>query len=293
MYSEYGVTLTESQRLSLARALSSKSGITLRLAVGQLSGPHKLMLTKTQINKIARAKASGKGVDIKLSKTQIGKQGGFGPLVGSLLAGIAAPMIGKMFGLGQQGDGMVLPGSRGRGLQLPGTRRGRGKKKRRITMDVTSTFQKMKPLSNFDIEKICKKLKINNFRGVFSKDMLPLIMKGYESVVINIQDYLDGGGTHWVCVYNSPHNKDVLYFDSFGMKPSDVVIKYMKTAGKGVVYNSGHIQNMNSIMCGYWCIYVINELYNGRSFIDILMDFDFNGSKENEKVIRKFARKII
>ena len=121
------VTLTESQKESLARAVSRKSGVTLRLPVGQLSGPHKLMLTKTQINKIARAKASGKGVDIKLSKTQIGKQGGLGPFAASMFAGIAAPTIGKMFGFGQQGKGMVLPGSRGRGLQLPGTRRGEGK----------------------------------------------------------------------------------------------------------------------------------------------------------------------
>ena len=151
-----------------------------------------------------------------------------------------------------------------------------------------------KPLSNFDIEKIVKKLKIKKFRGVFSKDMLPAQMKGNESVIINIQDYLDGGGTHWVCVYNNPDNPDCIYFDSFGMRPSDVVIKYMKTAGKGIVYNSGHIQNMNSIMCGYWCIYVINELlYKGRSFIDILMDFDFNGSNANERMIRDFAREIV
>ena len=77
------------------------------------------------------------------------------------------------------------------------------------------------------------------------------------------------------------------------MRPSDVVIEYMKTANKGVVYNSGHIQNMNSIMCGYWCMFVINELKKGRLFIDILMDFDFNGSDENERTIRKFAREIV
>lgn len=150
-----------------------------------------------------------------------------------------------------------------------------------------------KPLSNFDIEKIVKKLKFYNFRGVFSKDMLPTRMKRNESTIINIQDYLDGGGTHWVCTYNSPYREDVIYFDSFGMRPSDVVIKYMKTANKGVVYNSGHIQNMNSVMCGYWCIFVIHELLNGRSFIDILMDFDFNGSNANEEKIIEFAREIV
>ena len=105
------------------------------------------MLTETQINKIGRAKVAGRGVDLRLSKTQLSKQGGFGPFAGSMLAGIAAPMIGKMLGFGQDGRGLQLSGTSvpgtaqglqlpgtGCGLQLPGTsvpstRRGRGKKK--------------------------------------------------------------------------------------------------------------------------------------------------------------------
>ena len=55
------------------------------------------------------------------------------------------------------------------------------------SMDVASTYE-MKPLSNFDIEKIVKEIKINHFRGVFSKDMLPTHMKANESVIINLQD---------------------------------------------------------------------------------------------------------
>ena len=54
----------------------------------------------------------------------------------------------------------------------------------------------MRPLSNFDIEDILKG--ITNFRGVYIKDMLPNRTGEDESVVINTQDYLDGGGTHWV-----------------------------------------------------------------------------------------------
>lgn len=60
---------------SVMRGLSSKSGVTLRLSVGQLSSPDELRLTKTQIHKIARAKASVKGVHINLYKTQIGIHG--------------------------------------------------------------------------------------------------------------------------------------------------------------------------------------------------------------------------
>ena len=87
------------------------------------------MLTATQINKVQKAKAARRGVDIKLSKSQLSKQGGLGPFAASMLAGIAAPMIGKMFGFGRTGKGMQLPGT-GRGLQLPGTRRGRGGEKK-------------------------------------------------------------------------------------------------------------------------------------------------------------------
>ena len=49
-------------------------------------------------------------------------------------------------------------------------------------MDVASTYE-MKLLSNFDIEKIVKEIKINHFRVVFSKDMLPDHMKANESLL--------------------------------------------------------------------------------------------------------------
>ena len=84
-----------------------------------------------------------------------------------------------------------------------------------------SSFE-VRPLSNFDIEDILKG--ITNFRGVYSKDMLPKRIGENESVVINIQDYLDGGGTHWVCVVSQPDSNDVEYFDSFSVQPSDVVV---------------------------------------------------------------------
>ena len=144
----------------------------------------------------------------------------------------------------------------------------------------------MKPLSNFDIERILKN--VGNFRGVFSKDMLPEAIAGDESVVINIQDYLDGGGTHWVCVVNQPDSKDVEYFDSFGVQPSDVVVDYMRTAGKGVVYSDSHIQDVSSVMCGYYACYFIMERSKGRPMADVLLDFSH--PEMNEKMIRVFAQ---
>ena len=78
-YYPYGVSLSKGQLEKLSRAYNNNSAITIRLARNELSGPHELMLTKTQINKLRKAMSQGTGSDIKISKTQIRKavrQGG-------------------------------------------------------------------------------------------------------------------------------------------------------------------------------------------------------------------------
>lgn len=77
----------------------------------------------------------------------------------------------------------------------------------------------LKPLSNIDIDKLMKKHMISNFRGTYSKDMLPSSIHDSESMIINLQDYFKGGGTHWVAIYNDKNGDTVEYFDSFGLKP--------------------------------------------------------------------------
>ena len=78
-YFEYGVTLTDNQKSSLASAMNNKTPLTLRRKNSNLSGNDELMLTKTQLGRIQKSLANGTGVDIKISKTQIRKvarQGG-------------------------------------------------------------------------------------------------------------------------------------------------------------------------------------------------------------------------
>ena len=78
-YFEYGVTLTDNQKRSLASAMKNKTPLTLRIKNSNLKGNDELMLTKTQLGRIQKSLANGTGVDIKISKTQIrkvAKQGG-------------------------------------------------------------------------------------------------------------------------------------------------------------------------------------------------------------------------
>ena len=70
--------------------------------------------------------------------------------------------------------------------------------------------------------------KYGNYRGTFSKNVLPKTMKKNEATVVNLQDYFAGDGTHWVCIYNHEKLDKVEYFDSFGLVPLNEVIEYIK-----------------------------------------------------------------
>ena len=70
-YIKYGVNLSDGQKDKLARALSNKSAITIRLTKSDLTGLDDMMLTKTQIKRIKKAMNNSTGVDLKISKTQI------------------------------------------------------------------------------------------------------------------------------------------------------------------------------------------------------------------------------
>ena len=58
-YYPYGVSLSKGQLEKLSRAYNNNSAITIRLVRNELSGPHGLMLTKTQINKLKKTMSHG------------------------------------------------------------------------------------------------------------------------------------------------------------------------------------------------------------------------------------------
>ena len=70
-YVKHGVNLSVGQKDKLAKALSNKSAITIRLSNSDLTGSDDLMLTKTQLKRIKKAMSNDTGVDLKISKTQI------------------------------------------------------------------------------------------------------------------------------------------------------------------------------------------------------------------------------
>ena len=130
-----------------------------------------------------------------------------------------------------------------------------------------------KPLSNFELERYAKQLKIPNFRGVFMRDTLPTHPQNTECGIVNLNTH-DKPGSHWVCYYKQGQKR--IYFDSFGQITPLEVQQYLKTSsefqrGKEVIQrNTDIVQAPNTVVCGHLCLSVLKSLTDGEEFQAIL-----------------------
>jgi hypothetical protein len=108
--------------------------------------------------------------------------------------------------------------------------------------------------TNHELAEVCQKHGIS-LVGVFSKNDLP--KKHQEGgYIINLSDSHDESGnplpgTHWVAFWVE-RNK-CCYFDSFGCPPPVTVQRFLKRYGR-YPYCALVLQNMNSTVCGWYCI---------------------------------------
>ena len=131
-----------------------------------------------------------------------------------------------------------------------------------------------KPLSNIDLLQWVTQLGIKYFRGIYSRDNLPQKIHKLETGIINLYDST-GGGSHWVC-YRNVDKQFCEYFDPFGLIMPNEIKHYLKTSGKKMVYSSDEIQERDSVLCGYWCLYYLLERQKGRSLLDVIHNPKFS-----------------
>ena len=100
--------------------------------------------------------------------------------------------------------------------------------------------------------------------------------------VINLDEYEDPG-THWIALYVK--NKKVVYFDSFGVEhvPKEI-IKFIKN--KDIIANIFRLQAYDSIMCGYFCINIIDYMFDDKTLIDYTNLFSPHYFKKNDEIIK-------
>ena len=66
----------------------------------------------------------------------------------------------------------------------------------------------------------------------------------------------------------------------------DEIKNYLERSGKKIVYSSDEIQERDSVLCGYWCLYYLLERQKGRSLLDVIHNPKFSISDQmiNHKV---------
>lgn len=146
-------------------------------------------------------------------------------------------------------------------------------------------------LSNIDISDICHKMNIP-LNGIYMRDEMPQKLSN-GNYIINL-DGNDGHGTHWTCFIKD--GKDIIYMDSFGMLPPQNQIDIFHTNQDNIFYNNKQYQDINSVICGFYCIafflYIkLNKNDKTISLLEKVNNFDDkfkSNTKKNDLFIKKF-----
>ena len=131
-----------------------------------------------------------------------------------------------------------------------------------------------KPLSNFELERYVKQLKIPNFRGVFMRDTLPDHPRNTECGIVNFNTR-DQSDSHWVCYYKQ------------GQITPVEIQRYLKTGsefqrGQEVMQRiTDIVQAPNTVVCGHLCLFVLKSLANGQEFQSILNGYPQSDRKNS------------
>ena len=125
----------------------------------------------------------------------------------------------------------------------------------------------------------------SRFNGVYSRNNLPSKITDV-TYVINLDEYSDIG-IYWIAL--SVKNNDVTYFDSFGVEHIPKEIKaFIKN--KNIKVNIFRILAYDSIMCGYFCIELINFLFKGKTLTEFTNLFSPNNFKKKDDIILSYFK---
>ena len=70
------------------------------------------------------------------------------------------------------------------------------------------------------------------------------------------------------------------------------VLTYMRTDGKRIIYSGDEIQERDSVLCGYWCLYYIRERQRGVPLINVIDNeaFDVNNHHVNHNFLINYFK---
>lgn len=118
--------------------------------------------------------------------------------------------------------------------------------------------------------------------GIFARDKVPTKRKP-GAYLVNLDDS-SGNGTHWVAFKDTP--RGITYFDSFGFPPPLSVMRY---AGHNTIeYNAAQLQNVNSGVCGSFCLAFLYHKGTLRSFIHLFS----KDVQDNRRILQAYLHNL-
>ena len=57
-------------------------------------------------------------------------------------------------------------------------------------------------------------------------------------------------------------------------------------SGKKIICSQDEIQNRETVLCGYWCLYYLNERQKGKSILDVIYNEGFD--EDNSDFIKDY-----
>ena len=144
-------------------------------------------------------------------------------------------------------------------------------------------IHKGRALYNTELDELLRHS--HTYIGCYSKDKIKKIPNKQTnksfSLILNLNNS-NQPGSHWTCVYHKNDSDKLEYMDSFGMKPPQSVIDLAKKLKLKIVYQDNQLQNLNSVLCGWFCREYIQFRDKNISPMSILEEFTQIPSEFNE-----------
>jgi hypothetical protein len=149
-------------------------------------------------------------------------------------------------------------------------------------------------LNNFQLDEIANHygMTLNN---VVMKDELKNLPVKKGNCIINLQSSFQGGGTHWVAL--DIQDKDIFYFDSFGIIcTSEVTTFCKKIPNSTLAYNDLQIQHIDAQTCGWYCISFLFHLNRSKKNIyksasEFIGRFSYD-TIDNNKILKQYFKNL-
>lgn len=148
-----------------------------------------------------------------------------------------------------------------------------------------------KELTNFELIEYARLLGIPLLNVLMKDEVYKGMPNGFY--ILNLENH-NQAGSHWVALIK--RKKEIFYFDSYGMPPPDTVINKLQYPESHVFFNDTQIQNIKSILCGYYCLLFLFHMKATSSLANNIMKFlqlFYLNTKKNDELLKKYLTQLL